>query len=97
VRALASGIGAALLASFVYGLADAIALGAKPGVLFWILLVALWKRATSPMIGAGPPARAGPELPRDAGAPRPAADPAAAGGRMLSAGDSAVHEGAKFR
>ena len=45
-RALAAGSGAALLATLVYGLADAIALGAKPSVLYWVLLallVALWK------------------------------------------------------
>jgi O-antigen ligase len=37
-RALAAGIGAALLASFLHGLADAVALVSKPGILFWALL-----------------------------------------------------------
>ncbi len=47
-RAAAAGIGAALLAHFVFGLTDAVALGAKPGVFFWALLallVALWKQS----------------------------------------------------
>jgi O-antigen ligase len=44
-RALAAGIGAALLASFLHGLTDAVALVSKPGVIFWALLAidsALW-------------------------------------------------------
>jgi putative inorganic carbon (HCO3(-)) transporter len=32
------GLGGSLLAHMVYGLVDAVALGAKPGILFWILL-----------------------------------------------------------
>lgn len=36
-RFLALGLAAALLAHFVYGMTDAIALGAKPGFLLWIL------------------------------------------------------------
>jgi O-antigen ligase len=37
-RALAWGLGAGLVAHLVYGLTDAVTLGAKPGVLFWMLL-----------------------------------------------------------
>jgi putative inorganic carbon (HCO3(-)) transporter len=37
-RAMAAGLGAGLVAFFVYGMTDAIALGAKPGVIFWALL-----------------------------------------------------------
>ena len=37
-RALAIGVLAALLAYHVYGLTDVVALGAKPGVLWWALL-----------------------------------------------------------
>jgi putative inorganic carbon (HCO3(-)) transporter len=46
VRAAVAGIAAGLLAHFVYGITDAIALGAKPGVLLWWLLglsVVLWQ------------------------------------------------------
>jgi hypothetical protein len=35
---LALGLGGGLLAHLLYGLMDAVALGAKPGVLFWMLL-----------------------------------------------------------
>jgi putative inorganic carbon (HCO3(-)) transporter len=35
---LATGIASALLGFHVYGLTDTIALGAKPGVVFWLLL-----------------------------------------------------------
>jgi len=38
LRAVAAGIAASLLAYFVYGLFDAVALGARPGFLFWLLL-----------------------------------------------------------
>lgn len=38
LRAAAAGIAASLLAYFVYGLFDAVALGARPGFLFWLLL-----------------------------------------------------------
>jgi putative inorganic carbon (HCO3(-)) transporter len=38
VRSLALGLLAGLLALHVYGLTDAIALGAKPGVAFWLAL-----------------------------------------------------------
>jgi O-antigen ligase len=44
-QALAAGVGAALLASGLHGLVDAVALVSKPGVFFWALLalpVALW-------------------------------------------------------
>ena len=37
-RALVLGLGGGLLAHMIYGLTDAVALGAKPGVLFWMLL-----------------------------------------------------------
>jgi len=37
-RSLALGLGGGLLAHLLYGLTDAVALGAKPGVLFWMLL-----------------------------------------------------------
>jgi putative inorganic carbon (HCO3(-)) transporter len=37
-RALAVGCGGALVAYFVYGITDAVALGAKPGAMFWYLL-----------------------------------------------------------
>lgn len=37
-RALALGMGGGLLAHAIYGLTDAVALGAKPGILFWMLL-----------------------------------------------------------
>jgi O-antigen ligase len=38
VRGLALGLGGSLLAHFIYGLADAVALGAKVGFIFWLLL-----------------------------------------------------------
>jgi len=37
-RSLTLGLGGGLFAHFVYGLTDAVALGAKPGLLFWMLL-----------------------------------------------------------
>jgi putative inorganic carbon (HCO3(-)) transporter len=37
-RATVLGLGGGLLAHLLYGLTDAVALGAKPGVLFWMLL-----------------------------------------------------------
>jgi VIT1/CCC1 family predicted Fe2+/Mn2+ transporter len=37
-RFLALGLLGGLLAHFVFGIADAVALGAKPGFLFWWLL-----------------------------------------------------------
>ena len=37
-RAVVLGLGGGLLAHLQYGLTDAVALGAKPGVLFWMLL-----------------------------------------------------------
>ena len=46
-RALALGFAASLLGYFVYGLLDAVALGARPGFIFWLLLgliVALSRR-----------------------------------------------------
>jgi putative inorganic carbon (HCO3(-)) transporter len=37
-HATALGLGGGLLAHLIYGLTDAVALGAKPGLLFWMLL-----------------------------------------------------------
>lgn len=37
-RWIAAGAGAGMLAHQVYGLTDAVALGAKPGILFWMML-----------------------------------------------------------
>jgi O-antigen ligase len=37
-RPLVLGLGGGMLAHMLYGLTDAVALGAKPGVLFWMLL-----------------------------------------------------------
>jgi putative inorganic carbon (HCO3(-)) transporter len=37
-RLLVLGLGGGLLAHLLYGLTDAVALGAKPGILFWMLL-----------------------------------------------------------
>jgi putative inorganic carbon (HCO3(-)) transporter len=37
-QALALGLGGGLFAHLIYGLTDAVALGAKPGILFWTLL-----------------------------------------------------------
>jgi putative inorganic carbon (hco3(-)) transporter len=38
IRSLTLGLGGGLLAHLLYGLTDAVAMGAKPGVLFWMLL-----------------------------------------------------------
>ncbi len=38
IKAFVAGIAASLLAHALYGLTDAVALGAKPGILFWMLL-----------------------------------------------------------
>jgi len=38
IRAVVLGLGAALLAHLVYGMTDAVTLGAKPGFMFWLLL-----------------------------------------------------------
>jgi putative inorganic carbon (HCO3(-)) transporter len=38
VRALIMGFGGGLLAHLLFGLVDAVALGAKPGFMFWLLL-----------------------------------------------------------
>ncbi|MCX7841053.1 MAG: O-antigen ligase family protein, partial [Anaerolineae bacterium] len=38
VRATVLGLGAGLLAHLVYGMTDAVTLGAKPGFMFWLLL-----------------------------------------------------------
>ena len=43
---MAVGLGAGLLAHLLFGMTDAVALGAKPGILFWMLLaliVCLWE------------------------------------------------------
>ncbi len=49
-RALTLGLGGGLLAHVIYGLTDAVALGAKPGILFWLLLglIAALFRQTQP-------------------------------------------------
>jgi len=49
-RYLTIGLGASLLAHLVFGLTDAVALGAKPGILFWMLLgliAGLYRQATA--------------------------------------------------
>jgi putative inorganic carbon (HCO3(-)) transporter len=88
-RALAAGIAAALLAAFIFGLADAVALGAKPGVLFWWLLamlVALWRGNTSPILGGRGWARV-----RSVGPIDPVARPGDAGaGALAGATDEAT-------
>jgi putative inorganic carbon (HCO3(-)) transporter len=38
IRTLVLGLGAGLIAHIVYGLTDVVALGAKPGILFWMML-----------------------------------------------------------
>ncbi len=61
---LALGLGGGLLAHMLYGLTDAVALGAKPGVLFWILLgliAGLYKH-----IHGDPAATHAPDLPKSA-------------------------------
>ena len=53
LRALAVGTGGALVAYFVYGITDTVALGAKPGAMFWYLLgliVALHRVAAAPVV-----------------------------------------------
>jgi putative inorganic carbon (HCO3(-)) transporter len=50
LRAITLGLGGSLAAYFVFGLADAVALGAKPGVAFWLLLAlcaAAWQVANT--------------------------------------------------
>jgi putative inorganic carbon (hco3(-)) transporter len=50
-RTLIGGVAAGLLAFFVFGITDAIALGAKPGALFWAalaLVAAQWRLAEAP-------------------------------------------------
>lgn len=51
LRAVALGAFGSLLAYLVYGITDTVALGAKPGAAFWLLLalvVAVWRRARQP-------------------------------------------------
>ena len=55
-RSIAGGIGAGLIAHFVFGLTDAIPLGAKVGVLFWLTLAltcSLHRVAVARPTGAG--------------------------------------------
>lgn len=52
LRTVSAGIAASLLAYFVYGLFDAVALGARPGFLFWLLLALA---AASPSMTAPQP------------------------------------------
>jgi len=62
-RWLGLGIVGALVAFHVYGLTDAIALGARPGLAFWILLAlvaALWDRTRDLARPAGHPEPEGP-------------------------------------
>jgi putative inorganic carbon (HCO3(-)) transporter len=50
MRLLAAGLFAGMLAHQVYGLTDAITLGAKPGFLLWVmwgLMAALWRLEAS--------------------------------------------------
>src|SRR5205807_1979633 len=45
-RSASAGIGACLLAYFIYGITDVVSLGDRPGVFFWLLLgllVAVWR------------------------------------------------------
>ena len=62
VRWLGLGIVGSLVAFHVYGMTDAIALGTKPGVAFWMILAlsaALWR--TSPeSVGSSASAAEGP-------------------------------------
>jgi putative inorganic carbon (HCO3(-)) transporter len=59
VGVLGSALACGLLAHFVFGIGDAVALGAKAGIFFWLtlgLLVALlrvWSRRESPAVGRG--------------------------------------------
>ena len=69
-RSMAAGLGAGFIAHFVFSLTDAIPLGAKPGVLFWLALamaVAL-HQVTVPRRGAGPDAAGGDAFPPPAAA-----------------------------
>jgi putative inorganic carbon (HCO3(-)) transporter len=57
--AVAVGLGGGLLAHLLYGLTDAVSLGAKPGVLFWMLLgliVGLYERQDDKEVHSGQPA-----------------------------------------
>ena len=65
-RPLVLGLGGGLFAHLVYGLTDAVALGAKPGILFWMLLgliAALFEQTQLPRIatsvGKGAPTSVG--------------------------------------
>ncbi len=76
-RALATGLGAALLANFAYGMVDAVVLVSKPGVVFWPLLgllAAAWAQAA-----AVPPVDLGGRIVRVADVPAPPAGPAPPG------------------
>jgi O-antigen ligase len=55
-RVLAAGLGCGLAAHFVFGLTDAITLGTKAGVLFWLILglVAALHRVTAAPPSARP-------------------------------------------
>ena len=57
LRFLVLGLGGGLFAHLVYGLTDAVALGAKPGILFWMLLgliAALFEQARSSQLAISP-------------------------------------------
>jgi putative inorganic carbon (HCO3(-)) transporter len=60
-RWLVVAIACALLASFIFNTTDAITLGAKPGVFFWVLLallVALWRQTAKTLSNSFIPGRA---------------------------------------
>jgi putative inorganic carbon (HCO3(-)) transporter len=47
IRAVALGLGLGMLAHQIFGLTDAITLGSKPGIIFWVMLAVaagLWRR-----------------------------------------------------
>jgi putative inorganic carbon (HCO3(-)) transporter len=54
-RALILGLGGGLMAHLLYGMVDAVALGAKPGVIFWMILglIAGLHSSHTPRIGTG--------------------------------------------
>ena len=52
-RAPLAGLAGGLLAHFIYSQTDAVALGAKPGVLLWVVLGAAVAAGGGPSVGAG--------------------------------------------
>jgi len=58
LRFLVLGLGGGLFAHMVYGMTDAVALGAKPGLLFWMLLgliAALFEQTRSSQLETSSP------------------------------------------